>query len=351
MIREYVRVINRNFLPFTILCFLVLTGGLGRSIAAQDSQSRDSQPQDSQPRENQEVVAMVSGSSITKSQLRRHLVETVGERPVGLTKEQDALLQARALDQLIGQLTVIEYLKSKGQSVTDAIIDLEIDRLTSRAKSVGKEFSQVLEESGMTKDSLRAQLRWQMSWTKFLEKNSTDENLQKVFESNRALLDGTKIRIAHLLIIPTDRESQSDWMSAKNNAQSILARIQSSEVDWADAVTEFSQAATKENAGDIGWVSQDGVMPKPLVDAAFATSLNGVSEPVRTVFGMHLVKVLEIEQGQLPWNEVGEPLKRMLARQLFDWVLEQHRDQVEIEFTGKAPYFDSEGELVIPNSR
>lgn len=92
-------------------------------------------------------------------------------------------------------------------------------------------------------------------------------------------------------------------------------------------------------------------MPKPLVDAAFATSLNGVSEPVRTVFGMHLVKVLEIEQGQLPWNEVGEPLKRMLARQLFDWVLEQHRDQVEIEFTGKAPYFDSEGELVIPNSR
>ena len=85
------------------------------------------------------------------------------------------------------------------------------------------------------------------------------------------------VRASHILV---DSKSQADELKAridKGESFETLAKL-------------YSKCPSGEQGGDLGYFSR-GQMVKSFEDAAFSLPVGAVSEPVRTQFGWHLIKV------------------------------------------------------------
>ena len=77
-------------------------------------------------------------------------------------------------------------------------------------------------------------------------------------------------------------------------------------------------ATTRTKGGDLGWVAR-GVMVKPFEDALFALEVGQVSEPVRTSFGYHVIRVEEIDRGRLPaFDDIRDDVRQAMVRRAME---------------------------------
>lgn len=100
-------------------------------------------------------------------------------------------------------------------------------------------------------------------------------------------------RASHILF--TVGGDASD-VAALKQAKEALQRIRSG-ADFADLARELSQdSGSASSGGDLNYIDK-GVMDQAFEDAVFQLSVGEVSEPVRSSFGYHLIKLTEIQQG------------------------------------------------------
>jgi peptidyl-prolyl cis-trans isomerase C len=84
-----------------------------------------------------------------------------------------------------------------------------------------------------------------------------------------------RVRASHILV------------SSLNEAVTLKEKISQGE-SFAHLAHQHSKCPSAQNGGDLGEFGP-GQMVKPFEDAAFNTAVGGVSEPVQTQFGYHLI--------------------------------------------------------------
>lgn len=122
-------------------------------------------------------------------------------------------------------------------------------------------------------------------------------------------------RASHLLITVAD-DADSDTVNA---ALSKVEGLRQQLIEGADfgelAKAHSDDLGSAKKAGDLGLFGKD-VMDPAFETAAFALPVNQVSDPVRTAFGYHLIKVTEIQQQQTqPLAEVSAEISLRYRRQ------------------------------------
>ena len=131
-------------------------------------------------------------------------------------------------------------------------------------------------------------------------------------------------RARHILVgIPVGGDEEVE-AAARGRIEEIHERVQSGE-DFVALAKEFSEdAGSAENGGDLG-LFERGLMDPAFDQSAFALALDGLSEPVRSQFGYHLIQVIEIQPETItPFEEVKEQLIVEVAKTnaeslYFDW--------------------------------
>lgn len=102
-----------------------------------------------------------------------------------------------------------------------------------------------------------------------------------------------QVRARHILLQVNDKRTEAQALS---EAQAIKARLQKGE-DFAKIAAEKSEdPGSKEQGGDLGFFGR-GRMIKEFEDAAFAAKPGELVGPVKTSFGVHLIKVEEHRPG------------------------------------------------------
>ena len=71
-----------------------------------------------------------------------------------------------------------------------------------------------------------------------------------------------------------------------------IANLVRNGADFGELATLFSQAPTAEHGGDLGLVRASDLSPD-IVDTAAKLQVGQVSEPIRTKFGFHILKLIE----------------------------------------------------------
>lgn len=142
-----------------------------------------------------------------------------------------------------------------------------------------------------------------------------DEDLQTAYQKETANLSEQR-RAAHILIEVNDKVTEAQ---AKARIEEVKARLAKGE-QFEALAKEFSQdPGSAINGGDLGFAGP-GVYDPAFETALYALAKDQVSEPVRTDFGFHLIKLLGVEAPQVP---TFASLKDKLTRELKTQQVEQ----------------------------
>ena len=139
-----------------------------------------------------------------------------------------------------------------------------------------------------------------------------------------------KRRSSHILLAVNDQRSVED---AKRELEVLRVEIEAG-ADFADKARQLSEDPGSASAGgDLGAVGK-GVFAAAFEEALWALEPGQLSAPVETEFGVHLIKLVDIEASEVPAlderrDELVAQLRDEEVRRLFDQAL---RDMEEIAF-------------------
>lgn len=109
-------------------------------------------------------------------------------------------------------------------------------------------------------------------------------------------------------------------------AQELVERLRAGE-DFAKLAQEFSDdPGSKLNGGDLGWFGR-GQMVSEFEQAAFSLKPGQISDPVKTVYGYHIIQVLERD----PARPVEPFLLEQRRAEAYQKLLSEQRQAITIE--------------------
>ena len=94
-------------------------------------------------------------------------------------------------------------------------------------------------------------------------------------------------------------------------------QIESGAKSFEDIAREFSEDGSAAGGGDLGWASP-GMMVPEFEQAMNALPINGLSEPVVSRFGVHLIQVLERRAQAVELKQLRDQARNVLREQRFD---------------------------------
>ncbi|NIP71909.1 MAG: hypothetical protein GWO16_02240 [Gammaproteobacteria bacterium] len=145
----------------------------------------------------------------------------------------------------------------------------------------------------------------------------SEERLRARYEQQKDSLYRAEQRsAAHILIAVEEDADGAAVTAAREEAQTLYERIQEG-ASFAELAKEHSDdPGSAANGGELG-VVRSGTLDERFEKALFTLEREGaVSEPVRSAFGFHIIKLTEIKPGeQKSFAEAREELARQIRRE------------------------------------
>ncbi len=151
----------------------------------------------------------------------------------------------------------------------------------------------------------------------------TDADLQKAYEENRAMYVREESRRARHIVIGINEGE--DEAAALQRAEAVVAEARAGK-DFAELARKYSTDATKEQGGDIGFVTRE---EGPVSDALFTMKVGDVSAPVKSQYGYHILKLEEIQPTEeRPFAEVRAELDSQYRQDKAAELFGERQDQI-----------------------
>lgn len=163
----------------------------------------------------------------------------------------------------------------------------------------------------------------------FADATADDAELQELYQKEIANLAEQR-RSAHILLEVNDELSEEQ---AKARLEAVLERLNQGE-DFAKLAEEISQdLGSASMGGDLGFAGP-GVFDPEFEQALYALKKGEVSAPVRTAFGWHLIKLLDVQSPEVPsFASLKDKLERdVKARQVEQRFVEVVKELEEASF-------------------
>uniref|UniRef100_UPI0032180CED peptidylprolyl isomerase n=1 Tax=uncultured Draconibacterium sp. TaxID=1573823 RepID=UPI0032180CED len=106
-----------------------------------------------------------------------------------------------------------------------------------------------------------------------------------------------EVNASHILLLVDKNAPAAKEKQVLDKIKDIREEINNGK-DFAEAAMEYSEdPSAKKNKGNLGYFSAF-TMVAPFEDAAFTTPVGEISEPIRTSFGYHLIKVHDLRENK-----------------------------------------------------
>lgn len=217
------------------------------------------------------VLAKVNGREIKESDLNM-LMQSLGQRAMQFASEEG---KKQLLDELISQ----ELLYAEA-------IDNNLNEDAQFIKAV---------------EDMKANLLKQFAMNQLMQGIAvSEEEVKEYYEANKEMFKAPEMVRASHILVQTEEEIKE-----------IAEKIEGG-ASFEDMAKESSKCPSGNNGGDLGEFSRGKMVPE-FEEAAFTLEIGKVSEPVKTQFGYHLIKVTEKKEAA---TQEFEAVKANITNQL-----------------------------------
>ena len=155
----------------------------------------------------------------------------------------------------------------------------------------------------------------------------TDDEKQAFYEANKANFSNPETANAKHILVDTEEK-----------ANEILAQIKAGDITFEDAARAHSTCPSKDQGGDLGTFGKGQMVPE-FEAATFAMNVGDISEPVKTQFGYHIIKLeAKNEETILAYEEIADKVEKTLMFQKQGEVYQNKLNEVKAKFGDLVSY-------------
>jgi parvulin-like peptidyl-prolyl isomerase len=297
---------------------------------------------DDAPTPAADVVARVGEQTVLRSTIDA-VVRRLGPQQT-ITADRRRHVEATVLEQLVDEMLIRDELEHRLVSVADSDIDAALAQFKAQFTGGQSSYEAFLAATGRDDAGLREQLRLNLGMEKYARPLMTPAALDAIYQEKRREVDGTRLRVSHVLLRPDildvgGREGEGiDRIVSK--AEAVRRDVLQGRQSFEDAARRHSAAPSRHRGGDIGWIGRDGPMIDDFSKPVFGLAKGEVSRPIVTSFGVHLVKVTDVDPGRIGIDAVRPRLEKVLFADLIRDLVADARQRVPVVYAPGVAHFD-----------
>ena len=281
------------------------------------------------------IVAVVNNDVITLSELEeagKRMFEQVEQSSLPEEREEK-LRKARGavLDQLIDNKLLEQEIKNRKVEVSERDIDGAIEQIRRQNQVSEDEMKAILAKDGITLSTYRRRIQDDIGRMRLINREIKskivikEEELRKNYQENLArFTDPAEVKVQQIFFAIPQWATEEQVASIRKEALAILERARHGE-DFAELAGKYSQGPEAREGGVLGFFKHNELRPE-LEEAAFKLQTGEVSGLIKTLEGLHILRVLERKGGEpKPFGEVqgrlrDEMMQAESERQFQEWM-------------------------------
>lgn len=290
--------------------------------------------------ESAAVVARVGATTITAAQREAALRRGAGAAlPAGPQRRQ---AEAAALEQLMEAALLEQVVAKAGITADSAAVDAEMGKLQKQITGQGGTFAAFLAQTGRDEATFRGQVALEIAVRQFVTQRLTPQAVAGYFEKHRREIDGTLVRVSHVVLRPDLGRGEAAVEECLARAAAIRGRILQGEMTFAEAARAHSAGPSRRRGGDVGYLPRHSVAQEEFAKQAFALAKGEISQPFVTAFGVHLVQVTDVQPGDRTLLSLRPQIEQVMAQKIVRDALAEARRDAPVEIMPGVPHFDPE---------
>jgi peptidyl-prolyl cis-trans isomerase SurA len=251
-----------------------------------------------------QTVAIVEQDVILESELKRRMKAILRQLK---EKNQPAppmkILQDQVLERLIVDSLQLQMARRAGVRISEQELNAAVEDIAKQNKMTLEQLRQSMEQDGINWELFREDLREEI----MIARVRRGQVLRRINISEREidnlvqLMDAegeqnVQYHLGHILIPITDSSDQSVIQKAREKAQDLVRQLRAG-ADFASLAIQHSAGQEALQGGDFGW-RPAAQLPTLFAGPAKALDIGGVSDPLRSGSGFHIIKLLD-KRGEL----------------------------------------------------
>ena len=245
------------------------------------------------------VAAIVNENIISQSELDDQ-VSVISQR---LAEQRTAVppadvLRKQVLDRLIVQEVQMQRAGRLGLKVSDEQLNAALNEIATRNNIALADLPRALASQGIDYGTYRENMRKEIALTSLRQRdvigkiNVTPRELEQFIERQKKLPSATtEYNVSHILIAVAQDAAQSQVDELSKRAQDIFERASGTE-DFGRLAVAYSNSQTALEGGSLGW-RKGPELPTFFAEEIVKLKAGGISKPIRTPSGFHLIKLNE----------------------------------------------------------
>lgn len=271
--------------------------------------------------DEQRIAAIVNDDVVSVQDLNERLGLVLLTSRIPDQEQARQRLSEQVLRSLIEEKLQLQEAARLSVGVEPVELERALTDIAQRNKMSAEQLQELLTRSDINPNTLRAQLRAQISWLKIVNQrirpqvNVTVDQLEIAVEEAK-LNQGQPEYLLSEIVLPVDNPSQEQQVAAD---AARLVQTLSEGANFEALARQVSASATARRGGDVGWVPASTI-PGELVGALERLRPGDVSQPLRSPVGFFIFQLRDRRLGEAPETGAGEqtPLEVKLSQILFE---------------------------------
>ncbi|KZB63972.1 peptidylprolyl isomerase [Thalassospira lucentensis] len=243
------------------------------------------------------VAAVVNDAPISVVDLIERIKLVAASSNIPMSPQRSQEMAPQILQQLINEKLQLQEAERRGFEVTDADIERAQNLIEQNSGLPPGGLDQFLAQNGIATETIRNQIRPQIAWQKLLgsmrreiqiSDTEIDDNLERI-RSNQ----GKPRNNVQEIFLPVD--NPQDETKVYQNAREVIRALEQG-ANFGGLARQFSASSSAANGGNLGWL-YSGEMAGELQQAVNQMQPGDVSDPIRTIRGYYILKLLDRRRG------------------------------------------------------